>query len=220
MIRVIAAPRRARPSLVTGHMQDAERPNVSDPMEVADPPVQTSAVGRSRVQSLLLDPELITGPFDAHAGRLRAFALNAVRDAATADDLVQETFLRLIEEARSGTMPDNVRGWLFRVCGNLIVSRARRRSVADRMRALLVERGTAQSAEDAIVRADEHARIRAALAGLPPDARVALLMSANGHSSAEIGRAIGRTPNATLTYISRSRLRLRELLAETQEARR
>ena len=34
------------------------------------------------------DPELITGPFDAHAGRLRAFALNAVRDAATADDLV------------------------------------------------------------------------------------------------------------------------------------
>ena len=220
MIRVIAAPRRARPSLVTGHMQDAERPNVSDPMEVADPPVQTSAVGRSRVQSLLLDPELITGPFDAHAGRLRAFALNAVRDAATADDLVQETFLRLIEEARSGTMPDNVRGWLFRVCGNLIVSRARRRSVADRMRALLVERGAAQSAEDAIVRADEHARIRAALAGLPPDARVALLMSANGHSSVEIGRAIGRTPNATLTYISRSRLRLRELLAETQEARR
>ena len=88
------------------------------------------------------------------------------------------------------------------------------------MRALLVERGTAQSAEDAIVRADEHARIRAALAGLPPDARVALLMSANGHSSVEIGRAIGRTPNATLTYISRSRLRLRELLAETQEARR
>ena len=201
-------------------MQDEERPGVSDPMEVADPPVLTSAVGRSRVPPLVLDPDLITGPFDAHAGRLRAFALNAVRDAATADDLVQETFLRLIEEARSGTMPDNIRGWLFRVCANLIVSRARRRSVADRMRSLLVERGTAQSAEDVIVRADEHARVRTALAGLPHDARVALLMSAQGHSSAEIGLAIGRTPNATLTYISRSRIRLRELLAATQEAGR
>ena len=204
--------------MVARAMQDAERPGVSEPMEVADPPVLTSAVGRSRVQSLL-DPELITGPFDAFAGQLRAFALNAVRDAAAADDLVQETFLRLIEETRSGRTPDNVRGWLFRVCGNLIVSRARRRSVADRMRSLLVDRYR-PSAEDAIVRADEHARCRTALAGLPPDARVALLMSANGHSSAEIGQAIGRTPNATLTYISRSRIRLRELLAETQEARR
>jgi len=201
-------------------MQDEERPGVSGPMEVADPPVLTSAVGRSRVAPRVLDPDLITGPFDAHAGRLRAFALNAVRDAATADDLVQETFLRLIEEARSGSMPDNVRGWLFRVCGNLIISRARRRSVADRMRSLLVERGTAQSAEDVIVRADEHERVRTALAGLPPDARVALLMSAQGHSSAEIGLAIGRTPNATLTYLSRSRIRLRELLAATQEAGR
>jgi RNA polymerase sigma-70 factor, ECF subfamily len=200
-------------------MQDEERPGVSDPMEVADPPVLTSVVGRSRVQSQV-DPEFITGSFDAHAGRLRAFALNAVRDAATADDLVQESFLRLIEQARSGTKPENVRGWLFRVCGNLIVSRARRRSVADRMRSLLVERGTAPSAEDAIVRADEHARVRTALAALPPDARVALLMSAQGHSSAEIGQAIGRTRNATLTYLSRSRIRLRELLAETQEAGR
>ncbi|OGO56564.1 MAG: hypothetical protein A2Z32_00830 [Chloroflexi bacterium RBG_16_69_14] len=116
-------------------------------------------------------------------------------------------------------MPDNIGAWLFRVCGNLIASRGRRTSVADRMRSLLIDRDTAASPETRAIRAEETTLVRRALADLPADARVALLMAAEGYSAAEIGLAIGRTSNATSTYICRARLRLRELLAAEEPAR-
>ncbi|HLA16379.1 MAG TPA: sigma-70 family RNA polymerase sigma factor [Candidatus Limnocylindrales bacterium] len=186
-------------------------------METTDEPVITSVVAMGDVRRGAMDVEtIVVEAFDAHAGRLKAFAQHAVRDIDAADDLVQESFLRLVAEVRSGTVPDNVGGWLYRVCGNLIVSRGRRRSVADRMKSLLVDRGVAPSPEDRVVRADESARLTGALADLPADARVALLMAAAGYSSAEIGSAIGRTENATLSYVCRSRIRLRELLATAE----
>ena len=106
------------------------------------------------------------------------------------------------------------------VCANLITSRGRRRTVAERMKALLVDRSTAGSAEDHAVRSGENALLREALAELPADARVALLMAAEGFTSAEIGDAIGRTPGATATYICRTRIRLRELLGSGAEGSR
>jgi len=199
-------------------VQDREGPGVSDSeMETTDEPVITSVVAMGDVRRGAMDVEtIVVEAFDAHAGRLKAFAQHAVRDIDAADDLVQESFLRLVAEVRSGTVPDNVGGWLYWVCGNLIVSRGRRRSVADRMKSLLVDRGVAPSPEDRVVRADESARLTGALADLPADARVALLMAAAGYSSAEIGSAIGRTENATLSYVCRSRIRLRELLATAE----
>jgi DNA-directed RNA polymerase specialized sigma24 family protein len=61
---------------------------------------------------------------------------------------------------------------------------------------------------------DETARLRDGLDELPADARAALLMAAAGFSPTEIGAAIGRTPNATSTYICRARVRLREILGQ------
>jgi RNA polymerase sigma-70 factor, ECF subfamily len=189
-------------------------------METVEAPIVTSVVSMRDAAPRIGDVErIVVDAFDAHSGRLKAFARAAVREDGAADDLVQETFLRLVREVRSGTTPDNVGGWLFRVCGNLIVSRGRRVTVAERFKRLLVDRSVAPSPEEAAIRADQTAALRDALAELPPDARVALLMSAEGHSSAEIGLAIGRSANATLTYVCRSRIRLRELLAIEEEGR-
>jgi RNA polymerase sigma factor (sigma-70 family) len=158
---------------------------------------------------------IVEAAFDAHANRVKAFALAAVRDDAAADDLVQETFLRFIRQVRDHGPPDNVGGWLHRVCANLVISRGRRHKVAERRKASLVDREMGASAEDQVIRSDESSRLRAGLAELPNDARVALLMSASGFSAAEIGEAIGRTANATSTYICRARIRLREILSGT-----
>jgi len=183
-------------------------------MDNLDQPVVTELVQPGDVQRGLVDVEsIVVAAFDAYAGRLKAFALRAVRDADAADDLVQDTFSRLVVEVRSKPLPDDVGAWLFTVCGNLIVSRGRRQSVALRMKARLIDRRSPTSPEEHAVRADENARLTACLAEMAPAARVALLMSAAGYSSAEIGRAIGRTENATLTYVSRARMRLRDLIA-------
>ncbi|HEY3333907.1 MAG TPA: sigma factor [Candidatus Limnocylindrales bacterium] len=61
-----------------------------------------------------------------------AFLVRTARDVAVAEDLLQETFLRLTREARAGRTPDNVRAWLYRVGANLAVLRACRLDVSRR----------------------------------------------------------------------------------------
>jgi RNA polymerase sigma-70 factor (ECF subfamily) len=200
-------------------VKDPRLGDVSDSgVEPSDAPVMTSEVVTGSVTPAVVPVEsIVVEAFDAHAGRLKTFARAAVRDEDAADDLVQETFLRFVREVRAGRTPENVGGWLYRVCANLVASRGRRRTVAERMKGLLVDRSTAGSAEDHAVRSSESVRLREALADLPADARVALLMAAEGFSSAEIGDAIGRTPGATATYICRARVRLRERLGSATD---
>jgi RNA polymerase sigma-70 factor (ECF subfamily) len=188
-------------------------------VEAVDVPVITSIPARGTTREAV-EEAIVAEALELHGRRLKAFAQHAVRDGDDADDLVQDTFLRLVAEVRAGRVPDNIGAWLFRVCGNLVVSRGRRRTIAQRMKALLVDRGTSSSAEEHAVRADENSRLKTALGELPPDARVALLMAAEGYGSAEIGETIGRTASATMTYVCRARIRLRELLAEPAEAAR
>jgi RNA polymerase sigma-70 factor, ECF subfamily len=203
-------------------MKDIDDSNVNGPdVEPTDDPVVTSDVATTRMAPArsAVGP-IVEEAFDAHAARLKAFALAAVRDEDAADDLVQETFLRFVRQVRQGDVPENVGGWLHRVCANLIVSRGRRQTVAVRRTASLVDLTMGVSPEDHAIRSDESARLRNGLAELPPDARVALLMAAAGFSSNEIGEAIGRTANATSTYICRARIRLREVLSGSGEAPR
>ena len=182
-------------------------------IESTEAPVGTSRVPTGTSHPIAPIESIVEEAFDAHAGRLKAFARAAVRDDAEADDLVQETFLRLVRELRRGPAPDNVGGWLYRVCANLITSRGRRRSVAERMKALLVDRSVGIAPEEHALRSDESAQLRQAISELPADARVALLMAAEGFTAAEIGTAIGRTAGATATYICRARIKLRERLS-------
>ena len=204
-----------------GPVKDIRGSNVDEPdVERTDAPVITSDVAsRGVVRAVSTIEQVVEEAFDAHAPALKAFALAAAHDNDVADDLVQETFLRFVRHLRSEGAPDNVGGWLHRVCANLVISRGRRESVATKKKAFLVDRSVGASAEEHVIRSDETARLRDALAELPADARTALLMAASGFSSIEIGEAIGRSANATSTYIYRARVRLRELLSPAGEVR-
>jgi RNA polymerase sigma-70 factor (ECF subfamily) len=196
-------------------VQDIRDSDVDTPdVETTDAPVITADVTqRAVVRATASVTQIVEEAFDTHAPRLKAFALAAVRDNEAADDLVQETFLRFVRHVKSDGVPDNIGGWLHRVCANLVISRGRHETVATKKQALLVDRSVGISPEEIAVRADESERLRAALAELPTDARTALLMAASGFSATEIGDAIGRTANATSTYICRARVRVRELLS-------
>ena len=188
-------------------------------VEHTDAPVMTSGVATQGVAlAASTVGSIVEAAFDAHASQLKGFAMAAVRDQDAADDLVQETFLRFVRHVRHDPVPDNIPGWLHRVCANLIISRGRRHTVAERKKSLLIDRTMAASADEHVLRIDETARLREALGELPPDARAALLMAAAGFSPAEIGQAIGRSTNATSTYICRARVRLREILSPNRDA--
>src|SRR5258708_26724456 len=72
--------------------------------------------------------------YDQNQRDLYSYALTLTRNPAVAEDIVQESFLRLVTEAARTSLPDVPRAWLFTVCTNLIRSRARRTVVADRLR--------------------------------------------------------------------------------------
>ena len=138
--------------------------------------------------------------------RLTAF----VRDEVTAQDLTQESFVRLLAEVRADRVPENMGGWLWRVGHNLATSRGRRITVADRHRRELVHDIELSSPETVAIAEEARAEVLAALAVLDGTGRAAVTMAAQGLSGPEIARMIGRTPSATRTLLCRARARLRE----------
>jgi len=194
-------------------MQRGDDPRVSDPvLDTLEIPRPRTGFANSTMAAANVEHE-VSAAYGEHALRLRAFAVAAIRDGEAADDLLQETFLRFVVELKAGRRPDNVGGWLHRVLSNLIISRGRRRSVANRMLSLLVRRDAEPSPEDQALLSERDRTLALALSRLPPDARVAILLAARGMGSAEIGVAIHRGTAATRTYLCRARVRLRDEMA-------
>ncbi|MGZ8438953.1 MAG: RNA polymerase sigma factor, partial [Candidatus Limnocylindrales bacterium] len=90
--------------------------------------------------------------YDAHHRELANFVRALERDAQTAEDIVGETFVRLIDELRRGRTPEQPRAWLHRVAANLVVDGGRRRSVAARFLGRLVDQRTEPPLDEALLR--------------------------------------------------------------------
>lgn len=148
-----------------------------------------------------------------HGEALRLYLTRFTRDAAAAEDLVHEAFIRLITESAAGRPPDHVRAWLYRVAVNLATSRARHQGVATRRASELAPRGVAPSPEEELLNREASRHLAGQLAHLPEDVRTALILSAHGFSGAEIGRRIGRSELATRSMLCRQRSRLRSTIA-------
>jgi RNA polymerase sigma-70 factor (ECF subfamily) len=167
-------------------------------------------IGRTTVADLRAD--FVMAAYDEHQRKLTSFAYALTHDPDVADDLVQETFLRLVKEHAAGRVPDNVSAWLFRVCANLVTSRGRRGVVARRYVERAPRPDDEVAAEVEMLRHEMGEALVAALAILTIEARTALVMAANGFSGREIAASIGRSEPATRTLMFRARERLRSFL--------
>lgn len=168
-------------------------------------------------QPTTYSPEIVTHAYETHQRELFGFALRSARDREAAAELVQETFLRLISALRAGQEPSNIRAWLYRVCANLAVSRARRIAVADRWLPRLLRSDTTAGPETEYLRAEGDRRLTAALDQLSNTERTALMLAARGFSGREIAAAIGKHESATRGLLFRARLRLRQRLDAEEE---
>jgi RNA polymerase sigma factor (sigma-70 family) len=154
--------------------------------------------------------------YDAHHRDLANFVRALERDPRAAEDIVSETFVRLIDAIRHGRIPDQPRAWLHRVAANLVIDGGRRRTVVTRFLGRLVDHRTAPPPDDTVLRDESRHEVWDALGGLSPDARTALMLAAHGFSGHEIAEAIGRSELATRSLLCRARLRLREQLTGTE----
>ena len=133
--------------------------------DTSEPPIRPV----ERASTVAAGADYVMAAFEEHHLQLSSFAYGMARDREAAEDLVQESFLRLVRELQAGRTPDNVKAWLFRVCSNLAVSRGRRITVAQRF--LRVARSHDEPAADVeILRREANETLLAAL-GDPPDRR-------------------------------------------------
>jgi RNA polymerase sigma-70 factor (ECF subfamily) len=166
---------------------------------------------RATVRAEVVD--IVAAAYDTLERALYAFALGITHSGTAAEDLVQETFLRLVREVQAGRTPDNVRAWLYRVCANLATSRGRRATVATRYLPFLASREVGETPEARHLRLELGSELNAAMAELSHDERTGLLLSAGGYHGPEIAELLGRTHAATRTMLSRARLKVQTRLS-------
>jgi RNA polymerase sigma-70 factor, ECF subfamily len=146
-----------------------------------------------------------------HIPALRAFALTLSRNAATADDLVQETILKAwsnLDKFETGT---NLKSWLFTILRNSYYSdrRKHRREVADVDG--LHAAGLAQKPDhDGRLALGDFAT---AFTQLPDEQReVLMLVGVSGFSYEEAADTCGCAVGTVKSRANRARRRLAELL--------
>lgn len=137
---------------------------------------------------------LVVAAYEAHHAELFALLARATLDPPAAEGLLEEAFVRLASEVRGERPPSTVGARLQRIACLLVLEHSGRPVPGRRGR---------RTEMDNI------------LAGLSPDARLALLLSGQGVRGEGIAEAIGRTPEATraLLSVARARVRVRRELS-------
>ncbi|MEP6766371.1 MAG: sigma-70 family RNA polymerase sigma factor [Gemmatimonadaceae bacterium] len=141
-------------------------------------------------------------------------------DAADADDVVQETFLRALRHFH-GFAGDDARAWLLVIVRNTSYDFLRKK-----MRGRFV---SIDEVPDLAISDDSHAtnvdqqldwaRVAQAMQSLPLEFReVIVLREIEGLSYAEIGEITGIAAGTVMSRLSRARKRLKSILAQKQSA--
>ncbi len=148
--------------------------------------------------------------FDRHASEVRAFAARLV-GPTDADDVVQETFVRVSRLATGFDGRASARAWLFGVAYHVV--RERRRSFA-RLREALRRFGESGEASPAGRAPEIGADILRALDKLDePKRAVILLAEVHGLTGAEIAEALDEPVGTVWARLHRARAELRETLS-------
>ena len=131
----------------------------------------------------------------------------ATANAADADDIVQDAFIRLYNVELPGRTDEETRKYLFRIAGNLVADRWRR-SRRDQAR---LQRAQEEHEQRPVLRGDpDIARMFAALK--PRERALLWLAYVEGHDHEQIAQSLRLARGSVKVLLSRARARLRDLL--------
>jgi RNA polymerase sigma-70 factor (ECF subfamily) len=151
--------------------------------------------------------------YEAFRPRLFSFLARLSRRRDVAEDLLEETWLRLVTKASDLTDDTRLGPWLFTVARNLFASWCRHRAKDDdRIFDLALSWPGALPGEspfEAAARGETERRLEAALARLPAkDREVLLLVAGEELSPSEAAAVLGLSPEALRKRLQRARERL------------
>ena len=170
------------------------------------------------------EEEALAALVSQYSGALYRVAFSVLRNAADAEDAVQEAFVRVLRHRESLHEVRDQRVWLIRIVWNIALDRKRRSKtrpetddVADLARGLPAE---GLSAEEMASAAQHHAHVLACVERLPAKERQVLLLSAFEElSSVEIASILGITESSVRSRLFRARNLMAELLNHARSLR-
>lgn len=202
----------------------------------ATPRVAGRAVAGGPDEDAALVARARDGDYDAfealvkkHQGRVYALALGLMKNAAEAEEVVQDTFLSAFQHLDTFRGDARFSTWIFRVASNHALMKLRKKKPEAGGSALDLEPrmstdGTspfdalslwARRPDEAINDRQVQAALEAALQDLADDDRALLLLRAIDDASHEdLAHQFGTTVPAVKSRLHRARLQLRQLLDE------
>jgi RNA polymerase sigma-70 factor, ECF subfamily len=155
---------------------------------------------------------------DTYSALLFRVAHSILRNRSEAEDVVQDTFVRLLEHRRTLPFIRDLRVWLVRITWNLALDR-RRRIRPDQMDSLfaatLVSAHT--PADQILAETQQKTALLREIDNLPKPERQALLLSTVEELNAlEIARIMAKSESSVRSLLFRARERLRSRLQQTK----
>lgn len=152
------------------------------------------------------DEEAFAALFQNYAPRVKSYMMRQGADAATAEELAQETLTTVWRKARLySSDKGSVATWIFTIARNLRIDRLRREMTWLELPSEHDQQASSDPEPDEVLLASEReARVKTALAALPADqSQVVQLSYLEGLSHSEIAQRLG-VPLGTV----KSRMRL------------
>jgi RNA polymerase sigma-70 factor (ECF subfamily) len=155
-----------------------------------------------------------------------------VRDRELAEDLAQETFVKVLNAIDSYRPEYKFSSWIFKIANNASIDHLRKRSLdtlsldgsphaesADAIEATTLQIGDqAESALDEVTSRELGSQIEEAIAQLRPEYRSCIILRhVDGRPYEEIAEMLDLPLGTVKTYIHRARNELRILLADTRD---
>jgi RNA polymerase sigma-70 factor (ECF subfamily) len=202
---------------------DMAKHKIKHAQDAVSPP---SSEGKEQSLDLILLYEKYKRPIHTYVYRL----LGSQEDA---DDLTQEVFMRAFVSWDDLYDHDNLSPWLYRIATNLCVDLLRRRKriswwpltrrrAGDQQFESGIEEDASYLPPDSggIPEVFEREQIRMALASMPEDYAIVLVLSAaQGLPYQDIASIVGISPNAAATRISRAKRMFAEQYGRLDEER-
>jgi RNA polymerase sigma-70 factor (ECF subfamily) len=151
-----------------------------------------------------------------HADRIFQLAHRMTGNVATAEDLTQDVFVRAFDRLRQFRGESRFGTWLHRLAVTVILNGTRQRGTEQRE--VTLDPALINSAGHTALEPDAKDRVRRAVADLPSDLRMVILMyDVEGYSHDEIAELTGVSSGASRMRLLRARQLLRASLAQDAE---
>lgn len=175
-----------------------------------DTPELLTRVARDR------DRTAFAAVYDRLSPRVYGFLLKLLGNRTDADDVLQETFLQVWNQAeRFDPTRANVNGWMLMIARSRAADRLRKRSASKRAAESVSEPAVSSDPGEKLEAADTAGQVLAALSRIPPEqGDLIRLAFYDGLTHEQIARKLGLPLGTVKTRIRLGMMRLRQLCSE------